>query len=221
MAINSSSNPRFQKPHFLKNELEKVEPRIEKFLNVCGLENLLISDQQKITYAKLLMGKRGNVIPQDCLTHEYGMDNATKLLNALAHVTNKFKTEKGREHFMEALEWHLVKQVLGEEKGCRFYLELNMSDKFCLVENRQRALDEEFQVIRAPTLQNRISPLETRSGEDKEARLSSTPPVILVPKSTPSRGQSLISSAPRKTEESGDGSRNAGNANSTSGSQQE
>lgn len=177
MAINSSSSLRFPKPAFLQNRHEKIQSRIDKFLKACALEDLLKNPKQKICCAKLMMDQWNKVISTDDLIQVFGKQKAEKLTDTLNQALKKL-TPEDRPDFMEALEIHLVSEVLGKQEANHFYLHLNTSLSFS-AEGRIQALEEKFQSLQpqAPALhQHHASATPLPGQATGSLPLSSTPP---------------------------------------------
>lgn len=157
MALNSISNARLKKPDFLKKDAEKIQARIEKFMQACALNGVLESAQDKIAYARFLMDRYGKALAQDYLVQKFGSAKATQLTNAFDHQSDKFKKSEDQDDFRNLLEIHLVKQVMGEDQAVRFYLQLNTSFVFT-AEKRLQKFDEAISLYLPPRIQSRNPP---------------------------------------------------------------
>lgn len=157
MANNSILNTRLKKPEFLKKDAEKIQARIEKFMQACALNSVLQSEQEKIAYARFLMDRYGKVLQKDYLVQKFGSAKATQLANALDHESSKFKKSEDQDDFRSSLELHLVRQVMGEDQAFRFYLQLNTSYAFT-VERRLQKFDEVIELYLPPRIESRAAP---------------------------------------------------------------
>lgn len=185
MAINSSSNPRFGKPGFLKSHNEKVNSRIDKFLNSCELLDTLVTPLQKLLYAKFLMDKRRAILPEEYLKQTFGRAQSEKITGALNHELNKFKTDENKKEFLELLENRLIKDALGEHECFCFYNELFRKLKLSPGDHIT-AIDEEIRKLQTPVVQSRGLPATAQvPATGGLAPLPSTPPAVSVQPAAP------------------------------------
>lgn len=173
MIPSSFRNIQRKPSNFLQKDGGKIPARVDKFLKACALHGVLQCGQEKAAFIRFLMDIGSALLPKDYLTQTFGTAKAAQLSNAFSHEADKFKKIEHKDAFREAIEAHLVGEVMGSDGKVRFYLHL-MTSFSTAPKTRLERFDQEIASLLPPVLKHSNQPAPSPLGHPPAASPSPT-----------------------------------------------